>query len=113
MSERQLRDYHAHVYYDGSSRDAAARVREGLGSRFNVQLGRWHDEPVGPHPTSMYQVIFAPRDFGEIVQWLMINREGLTVLVHPSTGDGSGDHLERSLWLGEKLKLKEDVLRRS
>jgi len=42
----------------------------------------------------------------------MLNREGLSVLVHPSTGDSHGDHLERSLWLGEKLKLNESVLRR-
>jgi DOPA 4,5-dioxygenase len=43
----------------------------------------------------------------------MLHREGLSVLVHPSTGDGYGDHLERSLWLGEKLKLNEGALRRS
>ena len=27
----------------------------------------------------------------------MLHREGLSVLVHPSTGDGYGDHMERSL----------------
>jgi len=46
------------------------------------------------------------------VPWLMLHREGLSVLVHPSTGDGHGDHLVRSLWLGEKLKLNEEALRR-
>jgi len=114
MSEtsRQIKGYHAHVYYDPTTRDAAARVRDGLGSRFNAQLGRWHDEPVGPHLNAMYQVAFAPEEFGDIVPWLMLNREGLSVLVHPSTGDSYGDHLERSLWLGEKLKLNESVLRR-
>jgi len=35
------------------------------------------------------------------------------VLVHPSTGDGCGDHLQRSLWLGERLKLNENALRRA
>jgi DOPA 4,5-dioxygenase len=113
MSERQVKGYHAHIYYDPSTCAAAARVREGLGSRFDVQLGSWHDEPVGPHPKSMYQVVFTPDDFGKIVQWLMLNREGLAVLVHPSTGESLGDHLERSLWLGEKLKLREEVLRRN
>jgi aromatic ring-cleaving dioxygenase len=112
MSESEIKNFHAHIYYDPESRGAAARVREGLAARFNVQLGRWHDEPVGPHPRSMYQVLFAPSDFGAIVQWLMLNREGLTVLVHPSTGDSFGDHLERSLWLGAVLKLNESVLRR-
>jgi aromatic ring-cleaving dioxygenase len=109
---RQIKGYHAHVYYDPATREAAARVRDGLASRFNAELGRWHDAPVGPHLQAMYQVAFAPEEFGKIVPWLMVNRESLSVLVHPSTGDSYGDHLERSLWLGEKLKLNETVLRR-
>jgi len=113
MGDREIKGYHAHVYYDPKkTRDAAARVREGLGANFKVQLGNWHDEPVGPHLEAMYQAVFTPPEFGIIVPWLMLHREGLSVLVHPSTGDGYGDHLERSLWLGEKLKLNEAVLRR-
>jgi DOPA 4,5-dioxygenase len=76
-------------------------------ANFDVQLGRWHDEPVGPHLDAMYQAVFTPEEFGKIVPWLMLHREGL------STGDGYGDHLERSLWLGEKLKLNESALRRA
>jgi DOPA 4,5-dioxygenase len=113
VSERAIKGYHAHVYYDPkTSRDAAARVRSGL-ARFNVQLGSWHDEPVGPHLDAMYQAIFAPEEFGNVVPWLMLNREGLSVLVHPSTGDSYGDHLVRSLWLGDRLKLNEKALRRA
>lgn len=111
MSQREIKGYHAHIYYDPASREAAARVRAGL-ANFNVQLGSWHDEPVGPHPQAMYQALFANDEFARVVPWLMVNRQGLTVLVHPSTGDSYGDHLERSLWLGEVLKLKEEVLRR-
>jgi DOPA 4,5-dioxygenase len=112
MSERQVKGYHAHIYYDPETREAAARIRQGLAAGFRVQLGSWHDEAVGPHLKSMYQAVFAPDEFGKVVPWLMLHREGLSVLVHPSTGDGYGDHLERSLWLGEKLKLNENVLRR-
>lgn len=97
--------YHAHVYYDPDTREVAARVREGLGARFDVQLGRWHDKPVGPHPKSMYQVVFSPDQFGKVVPWLMLNRGGLDVLVHPETDDNVADHLDRCLWLGKKLKL--------
>ncbi|MBI3058510.1 MAG: DOPA 4,5-dioxygenase family protein [Deltaproteobacteria bacterium] len=100
----KIKGFHAHVYYDPETRDAAQRVREGL-SRFAVRLGSWHDEPVGPHPKSMYQVVFSPDQFGEVVPWLMLHREGLDVLVHPETGDAGGDHLERSLWLGKKLEI--------
>jgi aromatic ring-cleaving dioxygenase len=111
MSQREIQGYHAHIYYDPASREAAAQVRAGL-ANFNVQLGSWHDQPVGPHPQSMYQALFANDEFARVVPWLMLNRQGLTVLVHPSTGDSYGDHLERSLWLGAVLKLREEVLRR-
>jgi DOPA 4,5-dioxygenase len=104
--ELEIAGFHAHVYYDPATRDRAARVREGLAARFNVQLGSWHDEPVGPHPKSMYQVVFSHTEFGKVVPWLMIHRDGLNVLVHPQTGDSVADHLNYSLWLGEELKLK-------
>lgn len=103
--------FHAHIYYDPASRKAAARVREGLAARFDVQLGRWHDEPVGPHPKAMYQVIFSPALFDQLVPWLMFHREGLDVLVHPDTDDDVKDHVEHSLWLGNKLKLNIEALR--
>lgn len=112
MSDPVVKSYHAHIYYDpNTTREAATRVREGL-AQFNVQLGRWHDEPVGPHLDAMYQAVFSPEEFGKVVPWLMLNREGLSVLVHPSTGEGYSDHMVRSLWLGNRLKLNEAVLRR-
>ena len=98
----KIKGYHAHIYYDPETKEAAARVREGL-SRFKVQLGSWHDGPVGPHLKAMYQVVFDSEEFGKVVPWLMLNRERLDVLVHPSTGESKGDHLDRSLWLGTKL----------
>ena len=109
----EIKGFHAHVYFDPATRDAAARVREGLGARFEVQLGRWHDKPIGPHPKSMYQVKFLPDQFGAVVPWLMLNREGLDVLVHPETGDDVGDHSHRALWLGGKLELDLEFLRRA
>ena len=113
MSEGVVKGYHAHIYYDPKkTRDAAVKVRAGL-TQFNGQMGGWHDGPVGPHFDAMYQFVFAPEEFGKIVPWLMLNREGLSVLVHPSTGDSYGDHMVRCLWLGDRLKLNEANLRRS
>lgn len=97
--------YHAHVYYDDDSRATAARVRDALAAGFDVVLGRWHDRPVGPHPRAMYQVAFPPDEFARIVPWLMLNRSGLTVLVHPETGDALADHGPHALWLGELLPI--------
>ena len=105
-----LTGYHAHIYYDEESRSTAARVRHDLDAAFEVRLGRWRDAPMGPHPRSMYQVAFAADQFAEVVPWLMHNRAGLVVLVHPLTGDDRADHDARALWLGEKLALDLDTL---
>jgi aromatic ring-cleaving dioxygenase len=100
-----VREYHAHVYYLPETRVAAEQVREQLGRLFPVQLGRWHDVPIGPHTRGMYQVLFAAAEFAGVVPWLMLNRGPLDVLVHPSTGDDLADHTAHALWLGERLPL--------
>ncbi|HTS90423.1 MAG TPA: DOPA 4,5-dioxygenase family protein [Stellaceae bacterium] len=102
--------YHAHVYYDAGTRAAAAQLREAIGARFKSVLGRWHDNPVGPHPTSMYQVAFPVEEFPRLVPWLMLNRGDLVILVHPLTGDDYEDHAHHAVWLGAKLPLKLETL---
>jgi DOPA 4,5-dioxygenase len=103
--------YHAHIYYDpATTRPVAEALRQRIAERFAVQLGRWHDTPVGPHTTAMYQVAFAPALFASFVPWLMLQREGLDVLVHPNTLAPHADHLAHALWLGDKLALKDAVL---
>lgn len=107
----QIRVFHAHIYYDPvRTREDAARVREELDARFDVRLGRWHDVEVGPHTQAMYQVVFTPEQFGEIVQWLILNRRGLDVLVHPDTGWPRRNHVEHGIWLGRQLPIKADRL---
>jgi len=103
--------FHAHIYFDSVSREAATRIREGLSAQFLVQLGRWHAQPIGLHPKAMYQVAFLPEQFGKVVPWLLLHRQGLDILIHPETGDDVADHTEHSLWLGEKLKLNIEFLR--
>ena len=60
----------------------------------------------------MYQVAFAPEEFRRLVPWLMLNRGGLDVLVHPQTDDAYADHTEHACWLGATLPLRLEVLRR-
>jgi DOPA 4,5-dioxygenase len=106
----QIRAYHAHVYYEPATRAVAEQVREGLAQGFTARLGRWHDQPVGPHSRGMYQVLFAADQFDRIVPWLMLNRRGLDVLVHPETGDDLADHTRHALWLGQPLPLRLEAL---
>ena len=106
-----IRYWHAHVYYDPErTKPQAAELRGWIEQRFPVRMGRWHDAPVGPHPGAMYQVAFAPEVFPTFVPWLALNRQGLTVLVHPETDRPRDDHLLHAIWLGEKLPLKADIL---
>ena len=105
-----IHSYHAHVYYEPATRDVAQALRQRIGERFSVQLGRWHDVPVGPHSAAMYQVAFTSEAFAAFVPWLMLHRAGLTVLVHPNTLAPRDDHLLHALWLGPPLALKPDVL---
>ena len=108
---RPILSWHAHVYCDPSStRLLAERVREAIGRRFRVQLGRWHEAPVGPHTAAMYQVAFDVDVFAGLVPWLALNRQGLSVLVHPNTLAPRADHLEHALWLGAPLTLRPEVL---
>jgi aromatic ring-cleaving dioxygenase len=112
LDPARIEGYHAHVYYDPATRAVAERLRERIGAGFEVKLGRWHDRLVGPHPAPMYQVAFAVAEFPRLVPWLMLNREGLSILVHPLTGDDYEDHSRFALWLGEKLALDLESLRR-
>jgi DOPA 4,5-dioxygenase len=101
-------EYHAHVYYEpASTRDRAERLRECIATQFpQAKLGRWHDEFVGPHPQSMFQVAFPREILALLVPWLMLNRDGLTILLHPQTGDAYTDHTAHAVWFGAVLKLR-------
>ena len=107
----KIKGYHAHVYFDGETKSIAAKLRELLESNFgdSIQLGRWHERPIGPHPHWSYQVAFMPELIGEIIPYLMLNRSGLTILVHPETGNDLADHTEHAAWLGSSLPLNLEV----
>jgi len=108
----EVRGYHAHVYYDQSSLPVARHLRETLAATFPVEVGRFSDEPRGPHPVSQFAVIFKNPEFQSVVPWLMLNRQGLDILVHPLTDDMVDDHTVYALWLGKPITLKLDTMQR-
>ena len=48
-----------------------------------------------------------------MVPWLMLNRRGLNVLIHPLTNDSVRDHDTDCVWLGTPVQLKLHVLSRA
>jgi DOPA 4,5-dioxygenase len=97
-----IRGWHAHVYFDAASRDAAWALRQVVQAALagRVEIGRFHEKPVGPHPMWSYQLAFAPEQFAHVVGWLALNHGALDVLVHPNTDDELRDHRDGALWLG-------------
>ena len=102
--------FHAHVYYNAETKAAAASLRDALVEKFKVEGGHLSDEPRGPHPVSQFNVIFETPEFQKIVPWLMLNREGLDVLVHPLTTDAVVDHTDFAIWLGNPVPLRLHTL---
>ena len=106
----KVKGYHAHVYFDAGTRPAAERLRDTLVGMFAVEAGAFADGPRGPHPVPQFNVIFEIPEFHKIVPWLMLNREGLDVLVHPLTQSNYDDHTRYALWLGNPVALKLERL---
>ena len=104
--------WHAHMYFDASSREAARVLREIVHVELagRMELGRFHERPVGPHPMWSYQLAFPAENFSQVVGWLTLNHGALDVFVHPNTGDELRDHRDCALWLGRSHRLNLQAL---
>jgi aromatic ring-cleaving dioxygenase len=105
--------WHAHVYFDASTRDAARALRDVIATELSgkIELGRFHEKPVGPHPMWSYQLAFVADDFSRVMSWLALNHGALDVFAHPNTGDELRDHRDSALWLGRSYVLNLAALR--
>ena len=81
--------WHAHVYFDASSREEAWALREIINVELSsrMEMGRFHEKPVGPHPMWSYQLAFPVASFPDVVSWLALNRG--TLLANPNQPDAT------------------------
>lgn len=102
-----IESWHAHVYFDAASRDAAWALRETIAVQLagRMALGRFHEKPVGPHPMWSYQLAVPAASFPDVLGWLALNHGALDVFVHPNTDDELRDHRDCALWLGKSHPL--------
>ena len=59
---------------------------------------------------AMYQIAFTPDLLPTLVPFLMLNRMGLTILLHPESGRPRDDHTLNAVWMGQVLPVKTEVL---
>lgn len=98
--------YHAHVYYDVETRPRASQLRETIAATLGVEVRELSDAPRGPHPVPQFRFSFTTAQFEKVVPWLMLNRQGLNVLVHPLTHNSYDDHSRYAVWLGSPVTLR-------
>jgi aromatic ring-cleaving dioxygenase len=105
-----IEDWHVHVYYDTSTKPTAEAVCGEVEAHLpGLTVGRMHDGPVGPHPEGSFQVLIPNERFAETAAWFSLNRQGLTVLLHPNTTDDLKDHRDYPIWFGTAPKLNYEM----
>ena len=95
-----IRDFHAHIYFDAAEVEQARALGDAAHECFGVPVGHYHLHPVGPHPRGSVQLTVPAEQFGELAQWLVLNRGELTVFAHANTGDDLADHTRHAIWFG-------------
>ena len=108
MSDNPIRDFHAHIYFNPDELDKAQALAAAAHEKFGVPVGRFHVSPIGPHPRGSCQLTVMPDQFGHFAQWMTLNRNGLTIFAHTSTGHDLPDHIDHVIWFGpsEQLDLR-------
>ena len=100
MNHPPIHDFHAHIYYDAEHMAGARALAAELRERFGVAIGHFHHGPVGPHPRGSVQMTVPTDRFGDVATWLAVNRGGLTIFAHASTGEDRQDQTHNLVWFG-------------
>jgi len=100
-----IHDFHAHIYFNPDEVDQARALGAAAHEKFGVPEGHYHLRPVGPHPRGSCQLTVPAAQFGDVAQWLVLNRGDLTVFAHANTGDDRADHTRHVIWFGESEPL--------
>ena len=105
MPQPVIENFHAHIYFEAAEIEAAKALAEAVRQRFGVTVGHFHQRPIGPLPRGSVQMTVPTERFGEVATWLAVNRAGLTIFAHASTGDDRQDHIHNVVWFGPSEEL--------
>ena len=95
-----IRDFHAQIYFAADQVEQPRALGAAAHARFGVPEGHYHLRPVGPHPRGSCQLTVPASKFGDVAQWLVLNRGDLTIFAHANTGDDLADHTRNVIWFG-------------
>ena len=109
MADSAIRDFHAHIYFNAGEVDRARALGDAAAERFGVPVGHYHTRAVGPHPRGSVQLTVPAEQFGDVAQWLALNRDGLTIFAHANTGDDLADHSRHVIWFGDSEPLNLSI----
>ncbi|ATH07441.1 4,5-dioxygenase [Halobacteriovorax marinus] len=107
-----VKEYHAHLYYSEENLEVAKQVVEKAREFGLFSIGRIHERLVGPHPMWSCQLLFKNDELPKAMPWILENREGLIIFMHPDTGNDLEDHTDHAIWIGGKVDLNLEVFKR-
>ena len=102
-------DYHAHFYFDATSSQFARKLQDTITNELGLPVGNFNQALVGPHLQWSFEVAFTHRQFEMLVDWLALNRNGHSVLIHAVTANDLIDHTEYAHWLGDAIPLNLSI----
>ena len=109
MAGPRIENFHAHIYFDADELERAQELASAAQERFGLAIGHFHQRPVGPHPRGSVQMTVPVDKFGEVATWLSVNRAGLTIFAHATTGDDKQDHSHNVVWFGASEELNLSI----
>lgn len=108
----EVTGFHFHVYYSDNNRENAKEIFR------HFPTAHWYDKPIGPHTQPMFAIEVPPSssrgiphlDMEDVYKFMILNRNGLSVLMHPITENELEAHTTLAIWLGTPIPLDLDKL---
>lgn len=107
-----FRSYHFHLYFNAEQIELARKISSEVASLFNLYVGRVWDKLVGPHLVNSCQITVPREKFEQVVSWLLVNRQGIDVFIHPEGDDDLADHKDHIMWIGKSYDINLDVFKK-
>jgi aromatic ring-cleaving dioxygenase len=109
-----IQTYHAHIYFGLDEMPLATQVRENIINALPqlTYKGQLIPMPIGPHPKPMFELHIPSSHINLAMATIDSMRGELSVLIHPVQHDEMAAHTADARWLGEKLMLNLEILKR-